>query len=183
MAPVINRFEIVDKTLYYDFGGTLATGTLYRSGASISDDISVGAYNFDLSNISDGLYSFRLTVTNKYGTISSGTIDYFVGFANDTYGTFYSVGVIMEQIVDLLKDVQFFGISLWMLLCTSFVITLIIPFLCIIVLPSRGIHGYSPRGGNDTKSKNDGSAHDKFVDKDGNENVRARMQQYERGDK
>ncbi len=153
IAPVINRFEIVDKTLYYDFGGTLAVGTLYRSGASISDDISIGAYNLDLTNIPDGLYSFRLTVTNKYGTISSGTIDYFVGLANDTYGTFYSIGVIMEQIVDLLKDVQFFGISLWMLLCTSFIITLIIPFLCIIVLPSRGVNGYSPRGGNDEKPR------------------------------
>lgn len=184
LPPVINRFEIVDGTLYYDFSGLRAVGALERSGLVVRDGIEVGAYNQDLSELPGGLYGFKLTAENKYGKISSQTLDFYVGFQGDTNGTFYSIGQMMNGIVGMLKDIQFFGMSLWMMLCSAFLITVIVPFLCLIVIPSRGAPGIIPRGGNgkkpkeESKPKNDGSAHSPHGD-----NVRANMQHYERGDK
>ena len=157
-APEITRFEIdsEDKVLYYSFTGPKAQGTLYRSSVVLEENISAGSYNLSLSELSGGLYGFQLTVRNKYGSVTSDSLDFYVGFDNDTYGTFYSIGIFMGNTIEMLDSVEFFGISLWMMMVTAFIITLIIPFLCIIVLPSRGFgRSYTPRGGNGKRSRKD----------------------------
>lgn len=157
-APEITRFEIdsEDKVLYYSFAGPKALGTLYRSSVVLEQNISVGSYNLSLSELSGGLYGFQLTARNKYGSVTSDSLDFYVGFENDTNGTFYSIGIFIGNTIEMLDSVEFFGISLWMMMVTAFIITLIIPFLCIIVLPSRGIgRAYTPRGGNGKRSRKD----------------------------
>lgn len=157
-APEITRFEIdsEDKVLYYSFTGPKALGTLYRSSVVLEQNISVGSYNLSLSELSGGLYGFQLTARNKYGSVTSDSLDFYVGFENDTNGTFYSIGIFIGNTIEMLDSVEFFGISLWMMLVTAFIITLIIPFLCIIVLPSRGFgRAYTPRGGNGRRSSSE----------------------------
>ena len=172
--PVISQFEISDNVLSYSFSGPKALGDLYQVDQIINSDISPGSYTYDLSSYVSGLYGFKLIVQNKYGQVVSDSLDFYVGFSNDTNGTFYSIGVIMGNIVSMFDSIEFFGISLWMMMCTSFVITLIIPFICIFVLPSSPVrHGYTPRGGNGKRSHSDGSASDSHPD-----DVRGRMQQY-----
>lgn len=172
--PVISQFEISDNVLSYSFSGPKSLGDLYQVDQIINSDISPGSYTYDLSSYVSGLYGFKLIVQNKYGQVVSDSLDFYVGFSNDTNGTFYSIGVIMGNIVSMFDSIEFFGISLWMMMCTSFVITLIIPFICIFVLPSSPVrHGYTPRGGNGKRSHSDGSASDSHPD-----DVRGRMQQY-----
>lgn len=149
-APVIEEFYLEENMLHYKFSGTRAVGSIQQNGRTIVENIISGTYVYEI-NLDGGLYGFTLTAENKYGVTKSDSVDYYVGFANDTNGTFYSVGVIMNKIVDTLDSIKFFGISLWMMLCTSFVITLIIPFICIFVLPSS-MGGMSTRGGNSDTS-------------------------------
>ena len=87
-----------------------------------------------------------MTVENKYGKIESESLAYYSKFEHDKFGAFYAMGVIMDDLVDMLDSIQILGISLWMFLCTSFVITIIIPLICIIVIPSGAV--FSTRGGN-----------------------------------
>ena len=163
-APVIEEFYIEENMLHYKFSGIRTVGSLQQNGRNIVENITPGTYVYEI-NLDGGLYGFTLTAENKYGITKSDLVDYYVGFANDTNGTFYSVGVVMNKIVDMLDSIKFFGISLWMMLCTSFVITLVIPFVCIFVLPSRG---FSSRGGN-SYGKYVGNTDDYKKQKDSND--------------
>ena len=164
-APVIEEFYIEENILHYKFSGIRTVGSLQQNGRNIVENITPGTYVYEI-NLDGGLYGFTLTAENKYGITKSDLVDYYVGFANDTNGTFYSVGVIMNEIVEMLDSISFFGISLWMMLCTSFIITIVIPFICIFVLPSFG-GGMITRGGNNysrSKCRND-NGKDDYVDK------------------
>ena len=152
--PCIDSFYIDGSTLHYSFSGIHAVGTLKQNNLSIDGDLPVGLYEKNLATL-EGLHGFKLTVANKYGIIESPSLDYYVGFENDTYGTFYAIGRIMDGTIDMLQTVSFFGISLWGYLLTGFLITMIIPFLSLVLLPSRGV---SPRGGNSRDKRGDSDA-------------------------
>jgi hypothetical protein len=144
-APVIDEFYLEENMLHYKFSGTRAVGSLQQNGRNIVENITPGTYVYEI-NLDGGLYGFTLTAENKYGKIKSDSVDYYVGFVNDN-GSFYLIAQVFNGIVDFFKKIEFFGISLWMFLCTSFMITIIIPLICIIVIPSMG-GGMSTRGGN-----------------------------------
>ena len=71
----------------------------------------------------------------------------------DEYGIFNLIGDTINQIYVKLDTIQFFGISIMAMMMSSFVISIIIPFLGIIVMPSIGKGGWSSRGGNDKRGK------------------------------
>ena len=66
----------------------------------------------------------------------------------DEYGIFTLIGDTITQIYITLENIEFFGISVMAMMLTGFIISLIIPFLGIIIMPSIGGSRWSSRGGN-----------------------------------
>ncbi len=163
-APVIEEFYLEENMLHYKFSGTRAIGSIQQNGRNIVENITPGTYAYEI-NLDGGLYGFTLTAENKYGVTKSDSVDYYVGFANDD-GSFYLVGVTMDGLSDIFKEIKIFGISLWMLLCTMLFISIAIPLLCLLVLPSGNM---TTRGGNSysvlQKNLGDSDDYKKITDK------------------
>ena len=67
----------------------------------------------------------------------------------DEYGIFSFLAEQFNKLVQMYDSFVFFGLSAWQMMISSFVITLIIPFLWTVIIPSAGGEsGFLQRGAN-----------------------------------
>lgn len=142
--PLINAFYLDGSKLHIDVSGKEAVVQLIENGLLLDGNFGTGAKTYELTK--SGLNGYRIVAMNRYGYVSSDTVDYYVGYAGDTLGTFYAIGQVVDGCVEMLDSISFFGMSLWGMMVTSFFITLFISFLTLIVLQNRGAQ--LTRGGN-----------------------------------
>lgn len=148
--PLINAFFLDGSELNIDVGGKGTVVELYENGLLIEKDLGVGSLVYELTK--SGLNGYKIVAMNRYGYVSSDTVDYYTGYAGDTFGTFYAIGQIMDKCVTMLNSVSFFGMSLWNMMVTGFLITILISFLTLFVIPSNN-GGFSVKGGNTDEFK------------------------------